>query len=93
MVKNIDVHREDNTKAHTAERKTRDNEMRMKWAIGCTKHTADKVDNEGKLLESKRSPMSSYHNMTMKTDVISFKPAVIDKENQEEERARDLQVS
>jgi len=30
-------------------RQTQFNDIKSKWAVGCTKHTATKVDNEGKI--------------------------------------------
>ena len=31
------------------------NDTRRKWAIGCTKFTKDKVDNQGELLQEYKS--------------------------------------
>ena len=49
---------------------TKFNEIKNKWAIGCTKYTASKVNELGQL---KRST-SQYEGIRLNTDVISFKP-------------------
>lgn len=72
-------------------RQTQFSELKNKWAVGCTKYTATKVDNEGTLKPEfqgtahmmKRS-LSQYQPIRLKTDVISFKPPEKQREDQKE---------
>lgn len=46
IIKNIDVHQDSDLHIKTL-RQTKFGELKNKWAVGCTKDTASKVDNEG----------------------------------------------
>ena len=62
-------------------RKTQFNEIRNKWAIGCTKDTTKMVDVEGNLKPGMKRSLSQYQNLRLKTDVISFKPPEMQRED------------
>ena len=64
-VKNIDVHR--NYACLSADF----TESKNKWAIGTTKHTYNKVNNEGSLDRTKYTPQTFPRNPT---NIISFDP-------------------
>jgi hypothetical protein len=49
ILKNIDVHKENEALMRSL-RQNQFSELKNKWAVGCTKYTATKVDKEGTLL-------------------------------------------
>ena len=75
VVRNIDVHRDSDSQRllQTMQPGT----FKKKWAIGCTKHTREKVDEEGILRPEfsglLRRSNSSYQPIRLKTDNIGFR--------------------
>ena len=50
IIRNIDVHRDNEQQREMKTiRNNMFNQVKDKWAVGCTKHTTDKVDDQGHL--------------------------------------------
>ncbi|CDW90990.1 UNKNOWN [Stylonychia lemnae] len=95
IIKNIDVHRNNQEKEEMRDmRQTQFGTLKNKWAIGCTKNTATKVDTEGFLLPQFQSSMkrssSQIQPIRLKTDIISFRPP---EKQVEHQKAYDLMVT